>query len=73
MSYIVYSKEDCVFCEKAKTLLTKHAIPFEEYVVPKHLTLRELKEQFPLARTVPIILKDGKMIGGYTELQAILT
>ena len=41
---------------------------FNEYVVGKDLTRDELREQFPLARTMPVILVDGKYVGGYNEL-----
>jgi len=41
---------------------------FNEFVVGKDLSTDELKEKFPLARTLPVIMVDGKYIGGYNEL-----
>ncbi len=69
MQYIVYSKPDCIFCDKAKDLLNSKSLEYTEYVMGVHLTRAELLEQFPSAKTLPIILTaDGQMIGGSAEL-----
>ena len=41
---------------------------FNEFVVGKDLSADDLREKFPLARTLPVIMVDGKYIGGYNEL-----
>ena len=66
MQIDVYTRYDppCSYCMATKAHLNKERIQFNEYVVGKDLTKNELMEQFPLARTLPVILIDGKVIGG---------
>ena len=69
MAIIVYSKPACVYCEKAKALLTRLGLEYTEKVVSKDLSLKELfKELGKQVRTIPQIVIDEKHIGGYNEL-----
>ena len=51
-----------------KASLHSKNLEFNEDVVGKDLTRDELREQFPLARTLPVVLVDGLFVGGYNEL-----
>lgn len=65
----IYSTGRCPMCDKAKNLLTKWNIPYEEARVDAdHGALREMSELTQGARTVPQIAIDGKWIGGFSEL-----
>ena len=65
----VYSTGTCPFCDKAKALLKKWQIPFDEVRIDQDdVGLREMQKVTNHARTVPQILVDGKCIGGFTEL-----
>jgi glutaredoxin 3 len=65
----VYSTGACPYCTKAKQLLQKWNIPFDEVRVDVDKSkLRELAQVTNGARTVPQIVIDGKCIGGFTEL-----
>jgi glutaredoxin len=78
--YDIYSKRDCIWCERAKHLLSRNNTPYVEHfvldtsepvvveVLGNSITKLELLEMFPNAKTLPIILKDGQMIGGYEDL-----
>jgi len=69
MAIIVYSKPACVYCEKAKALLTRLGYEYTVKVVSKDLSLEELfKELDRQIRTIPQIVIDNKHIGGYNEL-----
>ena len=69
MAIIVYSKPACVYCEKAKALLTRLRLEYTVKVVSKDLSLEELfKELGKQVRTIPQIVIDEKHIGGYNEL-----
>ena len=68
MTVLIYSKPDCVFCAKSKVYMAKHKIEYTEFLMGRDITRDEVIEQFPLMRTMPIILIDGKIIGGYTQL-----
>lgn len=71
MSAVIYSKDSCPFCVKAKKLLEQKGIEYTE----KKLGVDVTKEDMFIflgrtVKTVPQIVLDGKYIGGYTELDA---
>ena len=64
---IVYSKDQCGYCVKAKALLNSKSIEFKE------ININEKAEAFEYIvsqghRSMPQIYIDDKSIGGYTEL-----
>ena len=69
MQAIVWSKNQCTYCDQAKALLKQRGIEFEERKIGNGWTREDLLEAVPAARTVPQIFLDGKLIGGYTELR----
>lgn len=73
MKAIVWSKNQCPYCDQAKALLTQRGIEFEERKIGDGYTKEDLLEAVPTARTVPQIFLDGKLIGGFTELRQKLT
>lgn len=64
----IYSKIDCGYCNAAKDLLKINNIDYNEYVIGRDITREEFLEKFPNAKTVPYILVDGNIIGGYDKL-----
>lgn len=73
MTTIVWSKYHCPYCDQAKALLNQKGIAFEERKIGDGWTKEELLEAIPTARTVPQIIMDGELIGGFTELRTKLT
>ena len=69
MKAIVWSKNQCPYCDQAKALLKHNGIEFEERNVSKDWTKEQLLEAVPTARTVPQIFLDDKLIGGFQELK----
>jgi glutaredoxin 3 len=69
MKAIVWSKDQCPYCDQAKALLTHQGVPFEEKKIGHGYTREELLEAVPTARTVPQIIINGNAIGGFTELR----
>lgn len=69
MTAIVWSKNACPYCDQAKGLLKMKGIEFEERNINKDWTKDQLLEAVPMARTLPQIFLDDKLIGGFTELQ----
>jgi glutaredoxin len=67
---IVWSKVTCPFCDMAKTLLKNKGIVFEERMIGVNWTREQLLESIPQARTVPQIILNGVLIGGYEQLKA---
>jgi len=69
MTAIVWSRDACPFCDQAKALLKLKGIEFEERNVSRDWTKEQLLEAIPSARTVPQIVLDGELVGGFTELR----
>jgi glutaredoxin len=73
MKAIVWSKDQCPYCDQAKALLKSRNIEFEERNVSQDWTREQLLEAVPNARTVPQIFLDGELVGGFNELRQRLT
>jgi len=66
---IIWSKYNCPYCDQAKALLKQRDVRFEERKIGDGYTKEELLEAVPTARTVPQIIINGNLIGGFTELR----
>jgi len=70
--YIIYGRDNCDWCGRAKELADSYGLPYEyrnvsldDFAKDK---LREFFQQHTeLARTVPQVFIDGEHIGGYNE------
>jgi glutaredoxin 3 len=71
MKAVIWSKYHCPYCDQAKALLTQKGISFEERKIGDGYTKEELLEAIPTARTLPQIIIDGKLIGGFTDLKKL--
>jgi len=72
MKVIIWSKYDCQNCDQAKALLEQRSIKFEERKIGDGWSKEELLEVVPNARSVPQILIDNQLVGGFIELQKYL-
>lgn len=69
---LMYTKEDCPYCLKAKALLKEKGQGFVEIDVTRDpQRLQEMLAQSRGRKTVPEIFIDGELIGGYDELAAL--
>ena len=73
MKAIVWSKDQCPYCDQAKALLKSRNIEFEERNIMHGWTKEQLLEAVPNARTVPQIFLDDQLVGGFNELRTKLT
>lgn len=68
----IYTKAFCGYCVRAKALLARKGVVFEEYDItmggPKR---QEMLQRAPGSLTVPQIFIDGRHIGGSDELAAL--
>ena len=69
MTAIVWSKDNCTFCDQAKALLEQRNIAYEERKIGHGFSREDLLEAVPTARTVPQIFVNNNHIGGFTELR----
>jgi|APCry1669192647_1035423.scaffolds.fasta_scaffold32007_1 glutaredoxin len=81
MSILIYSKNDCNYCEKAKKLLndlkSQYNITYSEISLNKSIdpmyydtTVSMLKAKYN-HNTFPFIIINDNFIGGYTDLEKI--
>ena len=71
MTITVYSKNNCVFCTKAKTLLKNLGLEYEEKSLEKDFgsdPSKLIEDIGKNVRTMPQIKIDGELIGGYNQL-----
>ena len=71
MEVEIYSKINCVFCDKAKMRLSKENPKI--HMLDEDYTREDLFKKFPNARTFPQIIINGENIGGYHELEKWLS
>lgn len=68
----VYSRPGCKWCETSKTLLELKGIEYNELMLDVDITVDQLKQLVPGAKSVPQIMDNGTYIGGYKELTQYL-
>ena len=71
MTITIYSKNNCVYCTKAKALLKGLGLSFEEKSLEKDFgsdPSKLIEDIGKNVRTMPQIKIDGKLIGGYNQL-----
>jgi len=71
MNAVIYTKGNCVYCDRAKDLLE------DMDIVSTKLPISEYKLQYlgdeNASATAPQVFLDGRHVGGYTDLSAELT
>jgi glutaredoxin len=70
MAVEIYTKSTCMFCEKAKAWLKEHNIPYTEIDAGSVQSFKDMQARVPDAKTVPQIIIDGHIIGGWDVLEA---
>jgi glutaredoxin 3 len=68
----VYSTKTCGWCRRAEELLARHAIPFQTIDITSDHKARAALIERAHWRTVPVIFVEGRPIGGYRELAALV-
>ncbi len=67
----VYSKQQCPYCVRAKALLQKKGVAFEEIDVEHDDAKRAWLVEATGQRTVPQIFVDGRSLGGFADIDAL--
>lgn len=66
--FVIVSKPDCPWCDKAKSLLRSREESFSEFSVAEHPILRDFLYANGM-KTVPQIWYKGDLVGMYTDLE----
>lgn len=85
MHAVIYTKDNCPYCTRAKAIFDKRGITYEEKIIPRGqqddrkltesqswVTRDDLLAAAPAAKTVPQIWLDGEHIGGHDDLVKFL-
>lgn len=67
----LYTKENCPFCVRAKALLSRKGVTFEEVHVEGRDDLRTWLVEATGQRTVPQVFVGERSLGGYTDVAAL--
>lgn len=71
MKIVIYSKNNCQFCNKAKHMIKSLGLEYEEKSLEKDFdsdTTKLIEDIGKPVRTMPQIKIDGQLIGGYNQL-----
>ena len=67
MNYTIYSKENCPYCHKIKTVMELTGNDFVVYTLGEDFTKDEFYSEFGEGSTFPQVLCDGKKLGGCVD------
>ncbi len=67
----VYTKQNCPFCVRAKRLLDRKGVSYEEISVEGEDDLRSWLVEKSGQQTVPQIFAGERSLGGYSDLAAL--
>ena len=68
---VMYSKDPCPYCVRAKNFFEDQGIKYEEIdLTDKPEEIERIKNETGW-RTVPIIMVNGQLIGGYNDMKAL--
>ena len=67
MNYTIYSKENCPYCHKIKTVMELTGSDFVVYTLGEDFTKDEFYSEFGEGSTFPQILCEGKKLGGCVD------
>jgi glutaredoxin len=72
MKATVYTGPSCTWCDRVKVLLKDNDYEIEEIMVNKTI-LEELQTKYDkVIRTVPQVIIDDALIGGYNEVESLM-
>ena len=64
MKAVLWSRDNCQWCERVRQLFTHCKIDYLEYKLDKDFTRRQFYEEFEEGATFPQVQLDNKHIGG---------
>lgn len=68
--YVIITKAECPWCEKAKQLLTANKLTYTEFDIADWTAFKHFLYELD-AKTVPQIFTKGHWIGGYSDLEEV--
>jgi|TARA_A200000159_G_scaffold49446_1_gene45644 glutaredoxin len=67
MTFTVYSRDGCPYCDKVQQVLQLAEIKHVIYKLNTDFNREEFYEKFGKGSTFPRVVRDGELLGGCTE------
>jgi glutaredoxin len=67
MKAVLWSRDNCQWCDRVKELFAATEIDYLEYKLDRHFTRAQFYEEFEEGATFPQVQLDNKHIGGCKE------
>jgi len=67
MSFTVYSKPDCPYCETIKRVLVGKDLQFQEYILDVDFNKDQFYSEFGEGTTFPQVVMNDQKLGGCTD------
>ena len=67
MTFTVYSKDGCPYCEMVKQVLVGKDLMFTEYKLGEEFDKDQFYNEFGEGSTFPQVVMDGEKLGGCTD------
>jgi len=67
MSFTVYSKDGCPYCEMVKQVLVGKDLTFAEYKLGEDFDKEQFHQEFGQGSTFPQVIMNGEKLGGCTD------
>ena len=67
MTFTVYSRDGCPYCDKVQQVLQLAEIKHVIYKLNTDFNREEFYEKFGRGSTFPRVVRDGELLGGCTE------
>jgi len=67
MNFIIYSKENCPYCNKVKTVLELTGTSYVVYTLDEDFSREEFYSKFGEGSTFPQVICDDKKLGGSVD------
>jgi len=67
MNFVVYSKDNCPYCHKVKSVLELTGSNFVMYTLGEDFTKEEFYSEFGEGSTFPQVICDEKKLGGSVD------
>ncbi len=64
----VYTRDNCRYCKLLMKFFDEFNIEYTSYQLGEDFTREEFISKFDEPHTFPRVLKDGILLGGYTEI-----
>lgn len=67
MKFVIYTKENCVYCKQVKQVFKLKDLDYEEYTLGEDFDKESFVKKFGNGTTFPQVILDESVIGGASD------